>query len=372
MKSSDSRRSRLLAFLLALGLAAGCDTAEPTGSLATAHIYVGNQGNFADNNGTVTSYDPETGALVPDAVPGLGGLVQDLHLADGRLYVLLNFSDSFATGRGRIDVVSPSTGEVQGEIVVSTPRGLALAAGRRGYVTNFYANTVTPVDFDAGTVGAPIPVGLNPEGIVAVGDRLYVANAGLGFSTTVSVIDAATNAVVETLDVGCDGPRALLVDDEAEVWVFCTGKTVFDPETFEVIERTNGAVVVLDGATGGEVARFALDAQLGTASFGDDAAYSVRRQEAYAVEAGGALLRFDTAANTHTGRIAPALDGGTLIGGVAYDDGTDGLLVTTVPPDFVSSGSVLRLDRTGNEVGRFQAGVIPSTLAVSRAAEGGE
>jgi YVTN family beta-propeller protein len=362
--------NRSLALLFALALVAGCDTAGPDPQPTTARIYVGNQGNFADNNGSVTSYDPETGARVPDAVPGLGGLVQDLVLSGGRLYVLLNFSDSFATGRGRIDVVDPSTGEAESQIEVETPRGLALTADRRGYVTNFYANSVTPVDFAAGTTGTPIPVGANPEGIVAVGERVYVANAGLGFSTTVSVIDAATDAVVETIDVGCDGPRALLVDAEAEVWVFCTGKTVFDPKTFEVIERTNGAVVVLDGATGDEVTRFAVDDQIGTASFGDDAAYSAERQEAYAVRAGTSVLRFDTATNARMDGFTPFLSGGALVGGVAYDDGTDGLLVTTVPADFVSSGRVLRFDRAGGVIGEFQVGVIPSTIVVSTVAEG--
>lgn len=352
-----------LLFALLLLAAAGCDTADPEVRLTTAQIVVGNQGNFTDNNGTVTFYDPETGERTLDAVPGLGGLVQKLHLVGGRLYVLLNFSDSFATGRGRIAVVSPYTGEVQDEIAVSTPRGLALVSAQRGYVTNLYAGTVTPVDFAAGMAGEPVEVGLNPEGIVAVGDRVYVGNGGFGFSSTVSVLDAGTGVVVETIDVGCDGPRSLLADGEGEVWVFCTGKTVFDPETFEVIERTDGAVVVLDGPTGAEVARFDVDDQLGTASFGDDAAYSVQQQEAYVVEASTRVLRFDTATNTRSEALPRVVAEGVSIGGIAYDDGADGLLVATVPDDFVSSGSVLRLDRAGTVIEEVQVGLIPSTLA---------
>ncbi|HYE94745.1 MAG TPA: hypothetical protein VD962_00935 [Rubricoccaceae bacterium] len=333
------------------------DCAEP-GVL----IYAGNQGNFADNNGTITTYGLVSGDTEQNAVPNLNALVQHLSLHADRLYVLLNFNDSFSTGRGRIDVVDPNTNTRIAQVDVSTPRGIAFTGTQRAYVTNLYANTVTPVDFAAGSTGTPIPVGLNPEGIVAVGGRLYVANFGFGFATTLSVIDPATNAVVETREMDCDGPRTLGVDAEDEVWVFCTGKTVYDNEG-NVIERTNGEVVVLDGATGAERARLLLTDQIVTASLGQDALVS-RTMGAWAVRADGALLHFDTAANALVGAVTPELPAGHLIGGIGVLEEERLLLIGAVPPDFISAGRVVLVNTQGQVSRDFPAGLIPSTFAL--------
>lgn len=373
------QRFRLLLLpLLALTFAA-CDSEAPEecpGAAdcvdpSTTSIYVGNQGVFpagsSGGNGTVTRHDVEPATTQQDAVPDLGGIVQALAFGPERdLLALLNFGDSFATGRGRIDVVDRQTNRRTAQVDVSTPRGIAFV-GERAFVSNLYADTVTPLAAGTLAPGTPIPVGSNPEGVVAVGNRVYVANYGFGFSTTLSVIDAATNAVVQTVDAECDGPRALLADGDGEVWAFCTGKTVYDEE-FNVIERTNGAAVVLDGVTGAVRARIALDQQLGSAAFGQDADYDDERREAYAVRADGAILRFDTRTNALAATLTPALPAGHLVGAVGFDDVNDWLLVGAVAPDFTSPGEVLVLDRAGAEVRRLPAGVIPSSFAVDTVA----
>lgn len=364
--------NRFLPVLLALVVLAGCDTTETTcDSTADADclplgatVYVGNQGNFTDQTGSVTRYDPETGAATQDAFGITDVLVQHIVVdpADAeRGYVLLNFNDSFSTNRGRVAVVDLEAGGRVAEIDVSTPRGAA-RAGSTLWVTNLYANSVTPVDLTTNTAGTPVAVGENPEGVVAAGGRVYVANSGFGFSTTVSVLDSATRTVEETRDVGCDGPRALGVDGEGEVWVFCTGKTVYDPD-FNVIERTNGAVVVLNGATGAEVARIALGDQIGAASLGQDAYVNAEVGEAWAVRADGTLLHFDTAANALVGTVTPEVPDGYLVGAVA-SDAEGRVYVGAVAPDFVSAGQLIVLDVEGNRLSSAPAGIIPAAIAV--------
>ena len=162
------------------------------------------------------------------------------------------------------------------------------------------------------------------------------------------------------MDVGCDGPRALLADDDGEVWVFCTGTTVYDAD-FNVVSRSNGQVVVLDGASGNVVTRIPLEAQLGTSALGQDAAFSSKNDEAFAV-VGAGLVRFDTRANTLAGRIEI---GGASISAVAFDDATDrlflGRLAETSP--FSADGTVTVHDRGGTELARYPAGVIPGAIA---------
>jgi YVTN family beta-propeller protein len=127
-----------------------------------------------------------------------------------------------------LGIVDLGTGEVKTQIAVGVaPYGVALGNGK-AYVTNWggrhpaagepvadssgtptlidprtgvaASGTVSVVDLSQGKEIASIDVGLHPCGVTLSrdGNRLFVANAN---SDTVSVIDTATNAVVETIHV---------------------------------------------------------------------------------------------------------------------------------------------------------------------------
>src|ERR1044071_1869531 len=69
------------------------------------------------------------------------------------------------------------------------------------YVANENSTTVSVIDTATNTITATIPVGSNPASVALTPDRpfLYVANAG---SNSVSVVDTATNTVTATVPVG--------------------------------------------------------------------------------------------------------------------------------------------------------------------------
>ena len=73
--------------------------------------------------------------------------------------------------------------------------------GRRIYVANGHANSVSVIDAASETLTATIPVGKRPWGIAITPDgrRLYTAN---GLSDDVSVIDTATLKVIATIPAG--------------------------------------------------------------------------------------------------------------------------------------------------------------------------
>jgi len=74
--------------------------------------------------------------------------------------------------------------------------------GRGGvYVANTISSTVSVIDTATNTVVATVPVGFVPVGIAATPDgrKVYVANYE---SNTVSVIDTAQNVVTATIPVG--------------------------------------------------------------------------------------------------------------------------------------------------------------------------
>lgn len=359
-------RRSILVLLSVLTLSA-CDSSDPSVRVVSG-IYVGNQGNFTENNGSVTIYDPTTGETTNDAIPNLGGLVQSILIDGSKAYVLLNFDDSFSTGRGRIDIVDLNTNQRTAQVDINTPRD-AVIDGNTMWVTNLYANTVTPVDLATNTPGTPISVGTNPEGLVISGNTLFVANNAFGFETTVTQVNTDTREVEETIDVGCDGPKTLSRDNEGEVWVFCVGKTVYDPVTFEVIERTNGAAAVLNATSGDVMTMIELDDQLGSLGvLGQEAFFSAEQGESWAI-VGTQIARFDTSTNSLVQMIDPEIPADHAIGGIAYDELNDRLLLGTVPPDFVSAGTVVIADRQGVEVSSFSTGITPASIAIREGLE---
>jgi YVTN family beta-propeller protein len=115
------------------------------------------------------------------------------------------------------------------------------ASARIAYVSTENLNSVSAVDLAAGKeIGSPITVGTEPIGVAISpdGSRAYVAN---GKSSTVSVIDTATNAVVgKAIPIGSNAePVTVIVSpDGRHVFVRCVKVSkVF------VVDTTTGGVV---------------------------------------------------------------------------------------------------------------------------------
>ena len=360
MKSLIHNLLRLLLAMPALLLLAGCDTTEADGP-SPQGVIVANQGNFGDANGSISVFDPVSGALDAGAVTSIGTIIQSVLLHEQSLFVMSN------TG-GRIDVFDAESFERTAQIPeVVSPRYM-VADGHTGYVSSLYGaegtfsgGLVTVVDLDGHTKVAEIPVGDNPEGLALVGTRLYVANHGFGAGTSVSVIDVAAWEVIETIDVQCDGPRFVETDLHGDVFVFCTGRTVYD-EDFNPIGETDGAVRVLDGETGAILKHISVDGRIGTAGPGQDAFLAPTVQVAFVVKDERSLLVFDTESHDLEEEIGPF--SGPALSAVAYDD-QSGRLYLGRSRGFTQAGEVSIHDRSGTELDRFTAGVAPAFIAFS-------
>ena len=352
-------------FFLTLVFCTGCELLgdnEKTETI-TAGVYVANQGNFSDGNGTVTVYNPQLDKVEPDAFSNLGSIIQSLFMTNDRLYILAN------TGE-RIDVFDTATNDRFAQITdLVSPRYMVLTDISKAYVTNLFGASgsytggkVSVIDLLTNTKLKEIDVGNNPEGITFANGLIFVANHGFGSGSTVSIIDTDTNEVVNTIDVECDGPRLLITDEDNEIFVFCTGQTLYD-ENYNVIGETKGAVRILDGNTGTVINRMPIDGRISTVGPGQDVFYDGVHQEAYVVIDNITVLRFDTETNVLTDRIGPFE--GDPIGAVGYDSVDDRLYLGRVP-GFTERGTVTIHDRDGTEVDSFLAGVAPTFISFRR------
>lgn len=347
----------LLAFSILV--ASGCDAvgdneADPT----LSGVYVVNQGNFGDGNGSVTVLGPGTNPSRRGQLTGFGSILQSAALVDENLYVMANSAE-------RIDVFDATTLEQTGQISdVVSPRYM-IASGRTAYVTNLYEDSgsfaggsVTVIDLVENQKVDEIIVGDNPEGLAMVGQRLYVANHAFGAGSTISVIDLATNVVIDTVDVDCDGPRFLLADSDGDVFVFCTGQTLYDDE-FNVVGETDGAVRVLDGSSGEILERIVVEGRIGTEGPGQDAFHAAETDRIYAVKDQSTVMVFDTESNARVTDIGPF--DGDPIGAVAFDEQRE-LLYLGRAAGFVEAGSVSIHSVDGDQMGEAAAGIAPSFI----------
>lgn len=269
-------RSKLFVFFTAaLFIFSGCrDAGNDPKPPALSSVYVTNEGNYSDSNGSVTSFNPQMGNTVQQAFQNrngrpLGGIIQSTALIDGRIYIVLNNAD-------KVEVVDAETFASVGSIPLEhAPVAIVEADEGEAYVSNLYDASVSIIDLETMQKTAEtIAVGMNPQAMVRVGERVYVANNGFGNDKTISVINTGTDSVEKTLTVG-NGPAQMQVDQSGNIWIVCHGLIAYD-ENFNRDPENDipGSLYVVDGetatvsgsiATSGHPGDIALNNQLGRA-----------------------------------------------------------------------------------------------------------
>lgn len=190
-------------------------------------VFVTNEGPFGSGTGTVDFYDRTSGNVSSDIFQSkngfpLGNIVQSMEIHNNKGYIVVN-------NAGKVEVVDGYSFATQGSIGGFTyPRFFMGINSMTGYVTEWgsggVAGAVKVVNLTTKAVTATIPTGKGAEGMVKVGNFVYVACSG-GFDkdSVVSVIDATTNTFVMNINVGYN-PKSIKVDANGKVWVLCAGQ----------------------------------------------------------------------------------------------------------------------------------------------------
>lgn len=130
--------------------------------------------------------------------------------------------------------------------VGSVPSGVAVAPdGKRVYVTNHGSSSVSVVDTATNAVVATVPVGPGPYGIAVTpdGKHAYVADNG---SNNVKVIDTATNTVTATIPVGAQPYGLAVTPDGKTAYVSNQGASTVTP--IDTATNTAGTPIPVGGA----------------------------------------------------------------------------------------------------------------------------
>ncbi|MCY4158541.1 MAG: T9SS type A sorting domain-containing protein [Bacteroidetes bacterium] len=330
----------------------------PVSAQETQGVYIANQGNFSDGNGSITYYDLST-EQAEEVLSNFGALPQSITLHDDFGFIASNVSNN-------VDILDLSTNMRVGQIrKISSPRYVSVIDEGKAYVTELWSDKVKVLDLRSQTVSDSVNTGSRPEDIAVVGNRAFISNYGFGRDSTLTVIDIQTDTIIGTINLECDGPRHLEVDEEDDLWVFCKGNTRYNSDFTEVIERTNGAAIVVNPQTGEILSRIEFSHQIGASASGQDSYYSPESKEIFLIRSDTSqVMIFDTSTNTYKESIL--FSGTEGVGGLAYDATSRlfyiGRIVNYTEPGFVQIANRDDL----SEVGRFTAGIAPAHLVLHR------
>lgn len=207
-------------------------------------MLITNEGNWTANNAGISIYNSEKDAIENDVFKkangrDMGDILQSMKVVDTLGYFVLNHS-------GKIEVASLKTFKSKATIDgLGSPRYMETYNGK-GYISNWDNDELVVIDLKTNTILKRIKVGVDPEGLLVTGNKLYVANSsGMGGkNNTVSVVDLTTDAVVKTIEVA-DSPRTFALDKDGNVWVACSGYI----DWVTSANSTNAAICKINAST---------------------------------------------------------------------------------------------------------------------------
>jgi DNA-binding beta-propeller fold protein YncE len=236
------------------------DVTDGNSNAQVKGFYLLNEGNMGSNKATIDYFDYETGVYHkniyaernPGVVKELGDVGNDIQIYGNRLYAVINCSNF-------VEVMHVETAKHMGVVSVPNCRYITFKdkyayvssyAGPVAIDPNARLGYIAKVDTATLEVVDECIVGYQPEEMVVVGDKLYVANSG-GYrvplyDNTISVIDLNTFEEIKKIEVGINLHR-LKLDKYGNIWVSSRGDYYDTPsKTFIVDSQTDKVTDVFD------------------------------------------------------------------------------------------------------------------------------
>jgi YVTN family beta-propeller protein len=354
----------LLALSLFLSLFSACEKAEtePTQPYDTGVIVI-NSGNFSDNNGTLTqiSRNDQTATFdifQKENLRSISGGLSGYTEVNNKGIILV---DNSSAGKDLIEIVNARTFKSIATIPsseIENPRNVIEVSATKAYITawdatgdfsNFFAKPgyVAVLDLNTDKMVKKITVQNGAETLFKVENEVYVGNNSSGKSI-LSVIDIATDAVKQTIEVG-NNPHIIGLDASGKLWIYAGGEF----KKINTISKTieNKMKITSDNPSKSP-SSFAISADKSTIyytySFYDAADGFKQKGETYS---------FKTS-NTSVEAKTPFIN--RLFGGGLAVDPQTGNLYAGLVPSFKQAGFVFRYKSNGSLIDSVKAEIAPS------------
>lgn len=315
-------------------------------------VFITNEGPYGSGSGTISFYSRSNGSVsnnIFDAVNlyPIGNVVQSMEIFNGKGYIVVN-------NGGKVEVVDATSFATKGVITgLTNPRYFLGINNDKGYISEWgaggVAGAIQVVDLNTKTITSTITTGKGAEGMVKIGNFVYLTcNGGYDTDSIVTVINATTNAIVKTINVGTN-PKGIQVDTNGDIWVLCCGQ--FDG-TFTTLIST-GKLVRIDATAD------TVDLSLpfsSTTSQPSNLVMNSAKNTLYYLYNGKVYSHGITATILNS---TPTINRSFY--GLGIDPVSD-YFYGSDAGDFASNGKVLRYNATGIVVDSFTVGVIPGNF----------
>jgi len=310
---------------------------NPVISTAKKGLYILCEGSGAGTS-RLSYYDLDTIFYASIFKPGSLGLYPDGLISDGtNLYIT---EQGNYNAQGKIYKVDTGGTVINSQDIGLNPYSLC-TANNKIYITNGPAGNVAVVDKDNLNTIKTINVGTNPQEIFSAFSKVYVCNSGNFVSphdSTVSVIDAKTDAIINTITLR-NSPTSIAMSNDNYLLIGCQGSSgmifMVDPNYFDKLDSFTVA--------GG---------------FGKDISVDADSYDIYFISYDNKIVKL----NLYSGVSQVIIDNPSPANvnyyGYVFDSKTKNHYVANAR-NFVSSGLIYKFDYSGNMLNYYNTGIAP-------------
>ena len=347
MKNSF-HKSLLLVLVPVVLLSCKKDDNDDSGSGFTEGVFIVNEGNYLGNNASISFVDDDD-FITKDPYSTVNGstvgdvLQSFVHTGD-RGYAVVNGSQKVIA----IDMNSFS--RVAEFTDLEYPRYAAVYGTNDLLITDgFTSGKLVVMDRTTYQATHIINVGSGPERLFTAANRVFVLNAA---STTVSVIDPSTWSVVYTIALS-DHPSDMVVDAQGDLWILCSGETLYDAN-WNIIGHTDAQIHHVNGGTLDWMGSWVVGTN---GEHPRDLERSPNGQVLYYT--GDQLMKFDVASGPSNAEVmvSNAFYGITV-------DANSGDVWAVLPSDYLNPSTIHRYSSTGSLEKTFQAGMVSNAVVL--------
>lgn len=219
-----------------------------------------NEGNMGMNRASIDYFDFTAGVFAqdiyseanPNVVKELGDVGNDIQVYGDKVYAVINCSN-------KVEVMDKHTAIREKVIDIPNCRYIVFK-GSKAYVSSYSGPVEIDPNAEKGFVAEldtatlelqrKVEVGYQPEEMVIVGNKLYIANSGgyrvPNYDTTVSVIDLTSFTEIKKIEVAINLHR-MAVDKRGLIYVSSRGDYLgTGSNTFVIDSSTDEVVAQLD------------------------------------------------------------------------------------------------------------------------------
>jgi hypothetical protein len=352
-KSTSKVLLALLAFLFF-----GCENNKETTSGIYQHgVFIVNEGPFNSGTGTIGFFERSSKTMTNSIFEKvnnrpLGNIVQSISFHNNKGYIVVNNAN-------KIEVVEEGTFESVAAIEnLPMPRYFLGISQEKAYVSCWGTTQgeIKIIDLNSNTISGSIPlITTGADGMVKIGNKVFVVSTGgFGSNNRISVIDAANDQLIGQI-ISEYNPNSILTDSQGKLWVSCSGKKVYDPNTWAIItdQSTNGAILQINPDNHYIIKRFEFEniydspSNLTISQDGNNLYYLL----------GFGVFRLGI--NDNQLPEQPIIAASFY--GLGFDPSTEYLHAADAG-NFTSAGKMLRYTANGVPVDTFSVGIVPNSF----------